>query len=58
MLGIDADTLRRRTKGQEWLSIYGQRIRVYRMDINPDSARRFDQDEIERALGKMRKGKR
>jgi hypothetical protein len=57
MLGIDADTLRRRTKGREWLEIYGLRIRVYRMDVNPDSERRFDADEIERLLAGMKKAR-
>lgn len=57
MLGIDADTLRRRTKGREYLEIYGVRIRVYRMDVNPDSERRFDADEITRALAGLQKAR-
>ena len=50
LLGIDADTLRRRIKGREWLEIYGHRIRIFRMDIKPGAERQFDADEIRRAL--------
>jgi hypothetical protein len=50
ILGVDADTLRRRIRGREWLEINGQRIRIFRTDIKADAERRFDADEIRRAL--------
>lgn len=51
MLGVDAETLRRRAnKNGDHLEIYGHRIRVFRMDIRPDAERRFDADEINRLL--------
>lgn len=50
LLGVDGDTLRRRAKQGDWVEIYGQRIRIYRMDRRPDAERRFDADEIKAAL--------
>lgn len=50
LLGVDGDTLRRRAKRGDWVEIYGQRIKIYRMDPRPDAERRFDADEIRAAL--------
>jgi len=55
LLGVDAETLRRRAnKGGEYLEIYGHRIRFFRMDLRPDAERRFDADEINRVLVRLR----
>jgi hypothetical protein len=55
MLGVNAQTLRRRSEGRDYVEIYGHRIRVYRMDLRPDAERRFDGDEIGRVLARVLK---
>jgi hypothetical protein len=58
MLGVDAETLRRRAnKGGDYLEIYGHQIRVYRMDLRSDAERRFNADEIGRVLARVLKGR-
>ncbi|HWI62945.1 MAG TPA: hypothetical protein VNT75_13950 [Symbiobacteriaceae bacterium] len=58
MLGVDAETLRRRAdKGGNYLEIYGGRIRVFRIDLTPNAERRFDADEIGRLLARLGKAK-
>jgi hypothetical protein len=54
MLGVDPATLRRHIRG-DYALIYGQRLRAYPMDINPDAERRFDEDEVRRLLVKLKK---
>jgi CO/xanthine dehydrogenase Mo-binding subunit len=57
LLGVDADTLRRRAaKTGDSLEIYGFRLRVYRMDVRPDAERRLDADEIRRGLARLGRG--
>lgn len=57
LLGVDADTLRRRARQKDWLDIFGHRLRVYRMDVRPDAERRFDADEIARLLTGLKKAR-
>lgn len=57
MLGVDTDTLRRRAAGRRFLEIFGQRLTVYRMDIGPGAEGRFDADEIEQLLSRLRQAK-
>lgn len=57
MLGVDTDTLRRRAAGRSFLEIFGQRLTVYRMDIGPGAEGRFDADEIEHLLSRLRKAR-
>jgi hypothetical protein len=57
LLGVDAETLRRRAKGKDYLEIYGHRVRVYRMDINPGSEGRYDEDEIRRVLARIQRAR-
>lgn len=52
-LGLDPDTLRRRTRG-DWAEVNGHRIRVYRMDQGDRAERRYDADEIDMLLEKLR----
>jgi hypothetical protein len=53
LLGVDAETLRRRSKGKDYLEIYGHRLRVFRMDISPGAEGRYDEDEIRRVLARL-----
>jgi hypothetical protein len=55
MLGVDTDTLRRRAAVRPYLEICGQRLTVYRMDIGPGAEGRFDADEIEQLLSRLRR---
>lgn len=55
MLGVDGDTLRRRSKTGDYIEIYGVRLRVYRMDLKPNAERRFDADEIRAALDRLQR---
>lgn len=55
MLGVDGDTLRRRAKSGDSVEIYGMRLRVYRMDLQPNAERRFDADEIRAALERLQR---
>ncbi|MDF2629524.1 MAG: hypothetical protein K0R39_3355 [Symbiobacteriaceae bacterium] len=57
MLGVDAQTLRRRSMGRDFVEIYGKQLRVYRMDIRPNAERRFDADEIGRLLARVQKAR-
>jgi hypothetical protein len=53
---MDPATLRRReTSDGRWAEIYGHRIRVYRIDLNPNAQRRYDEDEIHRMLARLSK---
>jgi hypothetical protein len=52
-LGLDPDTLRRRTRG-DWAEIYGHRIRAYPMDLGAGAERRYDADEIDQLLERLR----
>jgi hypothetical protein len=56
LLGIDADTLRRKARaGGGWVEVPWGRIRVYQLDPGRTSTRRFDADEIIR-LRQRREG--
>lgn len=57
LLGVDAETLRRRAKGKDYLEIYGHRVRVYRMDLSSGSEGRYDEDEIRRILARIERAR-
>ncbi|HLO02618.1 MAG TPA: hypothetical protein VK191_05885 [Symbiobacteriaceae bacterium] len=56
LLGVGASAIRRRVSSdRQWVEIYGGRLRVYPMDSTPTSHLRFDADEINRLLIRLRK---
>lgn len=57
MLGVATDTLRRRDGGRTYLEIYDGRLKVHRMDIGPGAEGRFDADEIEHLLRRLKQAK-
>ncbi|HLO02617.1 MAG TPA: hypothetical protein VK191_05880 [Symbiobacteriaceae bacterium] len=57
LLGMPNYTLRRLSaRGGDWLELNIGRLRIYRLDPEPHSQRRFDADEILRLL--ERRGRR
>lgn len=58
LLGVSPATLRRReTPDGQYVEVYGERIRVYRLGDTPGSQRRYDEREVYRVLVRMAKGK-
>jgi hypothetical protein len=58
LLGVAPFTMRRyETPDGKWLEIFGQRIRVHRMSPAPLGRRRYDRNEIMRALARMQRAK-
>lgn len=54
-LGLDPETMRRRESPDgRWMEIFGHRIRVFRLDMNPGAFRRYDEREIRRLLQRLR----
>ena len=53
MLGVDPDTLRRRTNG-DWADVDGHRIQAYPMDFRAGAERRYDVDETDQLLERLR----
>lgn len=58
LLGVSPITLRRyETTDGKWVEIFGQRIRVHRMSPAPLGRRRYDRNEIMRALARISRAK-
>lgn len=56
LLGIDPSGLRRReTPDGCYCEVYGDRIKVFGVDLGPSAQRRYDEDEIHRLLARMGK---
>lgn len=55
LLKVDPRTLRKyESPDGRWCEILGLRFRVFRMDMSPTAQRRYDEDEIIKALKKSR----
>lgn len=58
LLGVSAITLRKyETPDGKWVEIFGQRIRVHRMSPAPLGRRRYDRNEVMRAVARMQRAK-
>lgn len=56
LLQVHPNTLRRNESPDgKWCLIYGARLRIYKVSNEPGAQRRYDRDEIERLLHRLRR---